>query len=158
MLSVDSLPARVRAKILIPDDPSDCWPWTAYVSKAGYGRIGWDNGITRESHRVVYTLLVEPVPDGMVLDHTCHDPLVCTKTGRECPHRRCQNPDHMVPVTRGANALRGSGPPAVNAQKDRCDNGHLYTPETTVIDGGTRRCLLCRRAFDRKRRPRRKAA
>lgn len=153
MLPADSLPARIRAKINVPEDPDACWPWTACTSSAGYGRVGW-NRVTRESHRVVYSLLVGPIPEGADLDHICHDPQVCTGKNRECPHRRCQNPAHMEPKTRGANVLRGSSPPSLNALKDRCDNGHLYTPETTVIDGGTRRCLICRRVTDKRRRRR----
>jgi hypothetical protein len=88
------------------------------------------------------------------LDHTCHIPEVCKAVGRECPHRRCQNPGHMAPVTRGANALRGSGPPALNAQSGQCGNGHPYEPGSFRIEDGGRRCLICRRDTDKRRRPR----
>lgn len=147
------LPARILAKIRIPEDPDACWPWLAATSPAGYGRTYW-NGNTREAHRVVYSILVGEVPEGMVLDHACHDPFICRKTDRECPHRRCQNPAHLTVVTRGANALRSFSPPALNAYSDRCDKGHLYEPGTYTETEGHRRCLICRRETDKRRRPR----
>jgi hypothetical protein len=151
--SFGTLPLRIQTKIQLPDNPNDCWPWIACVSPAGYGRVGWERSV-RESHRIVYTLLVEPIPDGMVLDHMCHHPQVCHGRNRECPHRRCQNPAHMTPVTRGVNALRSWSPPALNALSDRCDNGHLYVEGSYRIEDGHRRCLICRRENDRQRRPR----
>lgn len=153
MLSYESLPLRIQAKIQMPGNRDECWLWTATVSSSGYGRIYWE-GVVREAHRIVYMLLVEPLPGGVVLDHVCHDPAVCRARNRECLHRRCQNPGHMKPVTRGDNALRGYGPPAVNAEKDRCDNGHLYRPGSYSESEGHRRCLICRREQDKKRRPR----
>lgn len=60
----------------------------------------------------------------------------------------------MKPVTRGDNALRGSGPPALNAESDRCGNGHLYQPGSYTESEGHRRCLICRRETDKRRRPR----
>lgn len=150
MLNFDSLPLRMRQKIQFVE--SDCWEWTGSISTSGYGRVGWDKK-AREAHRVIYTLLVGPIPDGLVLDHICHTE-ACTKTGRECLHRRCQNPTHLRVVTRAANAMRSTSPPAINAQKTACAKGHEYTEETSTIDGGTRRCLICRREADKRRRPR----
>lgn len=60
----------------------------------------------------------------------------------------------MKPVTRAANALRSSSPPALNALSDRCDKGHLYVPGSFSETEGHRRCLICRRETDRSRRPR----
>lgn len=103
---------------------------------------------------MVYALLREPIPAGMVLDHLCHDPEVCKFKGRECPHRRCVNPMHLKVVTVAANNLRSLAPPALNAQSDRCDNGHLYVPGSFRMESGARRCLICRREKDHRRRPR----
>ncbi|MHA6764694.1 HNH endonuclease signature motif containing protein [Streptacidiphilus sp. PAMC 29251] len=140
----------MRKKIRIID--SGCWEWTGAVSTSGYGRTYWDTK-AREAHRVIYGLLVGPIPEGMVLDHICHTEK-CLMTGRDCSHRRCQNPDHLRPVTRGANAMRSASPPAMNAAKTACDQGHEYTDTSSKIDGGTRRCLICRREADKRRRPR----
>ncbi len=152
MIDIALLPERLRTKILIPEDPNDCWEWLACVSPVGYGRFGWE-GKAHEVHRVVYTLLVGPIPAGLVIDHICHTE-ACRKVNRECLHRRCQNPLHLSPVTRKANVMRAINPITINARKTECAKGHPYTPETQIIDGGYRRCILCRREFDRKRRPR----
>jgi len=153
MRPVETLPPRIHSKIQVPEDPDACWTWGACVSPAGYGRVRWE-GVTREAHRVVYALLREPIPAAMVLDHLCHDPNVCTRKGRECPHRRCVNPMHLKAVTVAANNLRSLAPPALNAQSDRCDNGHLYVTGSFRMENGSRRCLICRREKDQRRRPR----
>jgi len=67
-----------------------------------------------------------PVPRGMVLDHLCRN-------------RWCRNADHLEPVTNTENILRGESPPARNARKTRCPNGHEYR----VTRDGYRRCRTC---------------
>lgn len=150
MLEFSALPKRIRDKIRYSE--AGCWEWTAALSTQGYGHVFWQ-GRVQESHRVVYSVLVDSIPDGLVLDHLCHTS-ACRKRGKECPHRRCQNPAHVRVVSQGINALRSDSPPALNAIKDACDNGHEYTPETVIIDGEARRCKLCRRDTDKRRRPR----
>jgi hypothetical protein len=90
--------------------PDECWPWTGYVAPHGYGLYGGQvAGRSRLVHRIAYQFLVGPIPDGLVLDHLCHtrDPQ-CADTNR-CPHRRCVNPAHADPCTRGENVARGRG-------------------------------------------------
>lgn len=152
-MNLDALPSNIRSKILVTDD---CWPWTGALSSQKYGHIKYDGRI-QEAHRVVYSLLVGVIPDGMVLDHTCHDPATCIGRGNGCPHRRCVNPNHLSLTTQERNVLRGGSPPAINARKTACAKGHPYTPETMVIDQGTRRCLICRREVDRHRNKRRRS-
>lgn len=150
-MDLSTLPARIRAKVSV-GDTDQCWPWIAAVGANGYGHVRWD-GSTQEAHRVVYELLVGPIPDGATIDHTCHNGSGCS--GR-CPHRRCCNPAHLAPVSRGANVLAGNSPPAVNARKTACANGHPYTEATMKIDAGSRRCMICRRESDRQRYARRR--
>src|SRR5882672_6137680 len=88
----------------------DCWLWTGSRTRKGYGRVQWD-GRTVQAHRLVYELLVGPIPVGLYLDHLCRNP-------------RCVRPDHCEPVSNGENVLRGFGPPAVNARKTHCLRGH----------------------------------
>jgi len=151
-MDLTPLPLNVRSKIKTASS-TECWPWTGARSSQGYGHVKHDGRI-QEAHRVVYSLLVGAIPPETVVDHLCHT-TTCPLPGRSCPHRLCQNPNHMELTTRGKNVLRGGSAPAKNARKQACSQGHTYTPDTTVIDGGYRRCLICRRAFDRKRRPRR---
>lgn len=70
-------------------------------------------------------------------------------------HFSDRNPDHVEPVTLRENIMRGEGLCAINARKDRCPRGHLFTPENTRLAGRhrRRRCRICLRA--RKRAARR---
>lgn len=87
--------------------PGECWPWTGFVTPNGYGQFSAKG--ERLPHRIAYEYVIGPIPAGLVLDHLCHtrDPQ-CAETVN-CPHRRCCNPEHLEPVTRGENIARGRG-------------------------------------------------
>lgn len=117
-----------------------CWVWTFTVSN-GYGAftLRCDDGENRQlmAHRIAYTWLVGPIPDGLVIDHLCRNTL-------------CVNPEHLEPVTPATNTLRGLSPWAQRARQTHCKRGHEYTPENTIEKpNGTRWCRECRRAHDR---------
>ena len=61
------LPDRIAAKIRV-DAVTGCWLWQGRKIGKGYGG-GQFNGRHWVIHRLVYTLLVEPIPDGLELDH-----------------------------------------------------------------------------------------
>jgi hypothetical protein len=141
--------ARYWAKVTKQDD--GCWVWGGYTRK-GYGRLG-RGGRYYQAHHLSWCAVNGPVPDGLELDHTCHNPNVCP--GGECQHRRCVNPDHLRAVVHGDN-IRA-------AIKDRCPAGHEYTVDNSYLSPnvkGGRACRTCRaaaraaekqRARDRKR-------
>ena len=114
-------------------NPSECWAWTGFVGKDGYGQFGFRVGESPkhhgQSHRVSYELLVGPVPAGLQLDHLCRV-------------RHCVNPAHLEPVTSAENTRRG-----LKATKTECVRGHQFTPDNTYRDpkSGTRKCRICRR-------------
>lgn len=118
--------------------PDECWPWLAGGDGQGYGHFKPAGpGSGTRAHQFVYELLVGSVPDGMVIDHTCHDDS-CPTPGDRCPHRRCVNPAHLAIVTNAANVARA-------AKRRRCPRGHEYTPENTLPDPVKGRiCLTCR--------------
>lgn len=126
---------EVMKRVSVSDD--GCWLWLLSVSRTGYGRITHRSKV-HDAYRFIYELLVGPVPDGLHLDHTCHnrDPLC---PGKECKHRLCVNPDHLEPVTQSENVRRAA------FSRATCPNGHPYTPENTRIDRktGGRRCRTC---------------
>lgn len=126
MMRVDELPIRLGDKV-IPEPMSGCWLFTGSLFN-GYG-YGYDERTkkTRLAHRIVYELLVGPVPGGLQIDHLCRN-------------RACVNPQHMEPVTLGENVLRGIGPTAINARKTRCVRGHKYSHR----DKNQRFCRECR--------------
>lgn len=155
---------RFNNKILFHED--GCWYYTGRLDSDGYGMF-WFIDETRRAHRVSYELLVGPIPEGYALDHICHDPALCLG-GNLCPHRKCVNPDHLMPVLFGENTSTGrrvtkltpDGLAARRAhrltQSEYCVNGHLYTPETTKPrSNGGRLCRICLRATVRRSRLRR---
>ncbi len=78
---------------IIPQD-SGCWHWEGrWNSGNGYSKVSYE-GKAWMVHRLVYTLMVGPIPEGLVLDHKCRN-------------RACCNPDHLEPVTYKINTERG---------------------------------------------------
>lgn len=119
---------RVPDSMVYDRGMSECIPWTGRTNRNGYGTIG-----SRLAHRVVYEHVTgAPIPEGMTLDHTCHDPEVC-HAGDACPHRRCVNVGHLEPQTRAANAARSS---KRHTTTDYCPRGHYR--------GRRDYCALCR--------------
>lgn len=117
-MSWSGLPERIEQKI-IPEPNSGCWLWTAGLrdNSEGYGAVRYAMKTWR-SHKLVYTLLREKVPEGLTLDHNCRN-------------RICCNPDHLTPRTWKDNILRGEGVAAKNKVKTHCKRGHEFTIENT---------------------------
>jgi hypothetical protein len=91
------------------DETTGCWVWLKAIS-SGYGVITYrvEGGKqTRRAHVVYWERVHGPVPDGLELDHACHNPTTCAG-GPTCPHRRCVNPDHLRLATHLENSRRGS--------------------------------------------------
>ena len=140
----DQLVRRFLATVH-PEPFSGCWLWSGTIGGSGYGYIsvGGRAGIRARAHRLAYELFVGPIPKGFDLDHLCRV-------------RLCVNPNHLEPVTRSENLLRGEGVGKYQAQKTHCALGHPYSEENTshsVRDGSPRRrCLACHRNSEAKRR------
>lgn len=141
--------------------PNGCWHWTGGINEDGYGRCGYQGKSGTNVHRVAYEVFVGPIPDGMTINHKCHDEDPNCLGGR-CPHRRCFNPDHLAAVTMADNILSGKTSAAFNAAKVECVNGHAFTPDNTYIrPDGARGCRTCRRESSQRhestrQRPRRR--
>lgn len=128
----DDLTARFEAKYEV--DAGGCWLWTANLDTSGYGRF-WFEGRTVSAHRFSYEQLIGPIPEGLDIDHLCRV-------------RHCVNPEHMEPVTRQVNGLRGVGPQAVHAAQTHCIRGHELAGDNLIIVEYTgrpaRSCRACR--------------
>lgn len=72
-----------------------CWVWQRFVNPDGYG-IKRRGERAIGAHRVYYEAKHGPIPAGLELDHLCRV-------------RCCVNPDHLEPVTKRENILRGDG-------------------------------------------------
>jgi hypothetical protein len=131
--------ARFTAKVEV--EAGGCWRWLpGPACDFGYGNF-WLNGTTISSHRASYLLHKGPIPDGLVLDHLCSNPI-------------CVNPAHLEPVTQRVNLLRGRTFQAGNASKTHCVNGHEFTPENTYYAPSrptSRACKACQSERTRQR-------
>jgi len=134
---------RISARLMVTDQ---CWFWLGSKSTKGYGQIKVD-GRHAMVHRLSYEHHHGRIPDGMVIDHTCHDPEVCV--GGTCIHRLCVNPAHLEATTNAANLSRQS-PKA----KTHCLRGHAYDDENTGYADGRRYCKTCRHGARARRRAR----
>lgn len=129
--------------------PGGCLLWQGALTPNGYGTLSRGTAPNRTrwlAHRYAYTLAVGPVPTGLDLDHLCRV-------------RACINPEHLEPVTRRENLLRGQTINAIRAAQTSCVNGHPFDEANTARrPDGTRRCRACHREQERRRHERRRAA
>jgi hypothetical protein len=96
--SAGNLEDRFWSKVKKTDG---CWEWQAALSEDGYGRFytktSTGKAAVSKAHRMAYELSVGPIPDGLQIDHKCHNP-------------RCVNPKHLRTATHKQNQenLRGA--------------------------------------------------
>ena len=157
-------PVLDRFLAKVEDGPGGCRPWTGTINPImGYGTLSI-GGKNHYVHRLAYTLFVGPIPDGMDVDHKCHNGDESCNGDVPCLHRRCTNPAHLEPVPHRINVTRSHLTAAgKNARKTHCSRGHEFTPENTMrSSGGGRACRAChnlkQREYGKRRRTARRAA
>ena len=123
---------RFESKVEFTDQ---CWPWLGNVNEAGYGTFNPSPGTKVYAHRWIYEQTVEPIPEGLQLDHLCFV-------------RHCVNPDHLEAVTKRVNVQRN-----VWARATHCKSGHPFDETNTYHrkDDGTRQCRACAARRQRER-------
>lgn len=90
-----TLEERFWAKV---DRTEGCWNWTGARINNGYGqiRIGGAKTPRIVAHRLSWEMANGPIPEGMFIDHTCHN-------------RACVKPEHLRPVTHKQNCENREG-------------------------------------------------
>lgn len=78
--------ARFWAKV---EKTANCWNWQGTLDSKGYGVVIRDHKRLR-AHRYVFEIAGTPVPDGLSVDHICHN-------------TRCVRPAHLRTVTQKQN-------------------------------------------------------
>ena len=130
-------PERFWSKV---NKTETCWLWTAGKNNNGYG-LYWLNNKTISAHRVVYELMVGPIPTGLTIDHV---------KARGCINRHCVNPKHLELVPWIINYRRGDN---ADRRKTHCPKGHPYAGDNLYIDPGrgARHCKTCHKITRLKR-------
>lgn len=137
---------------LTPVQPDGCWPFAGFILPQGYGRLGRN----LMAHRIAWEVAHgRPVPEGLVIDHACHNADPDCRDDKDCLHRRCVNPAHLEAVTQRLNIVRGKGFAGDNAAKTHCVHGHEFTAGNTYIPPKRygRQCRTCRNDRLRELRP-----
>jgi len=75
------IPIPIRIIEKVSKEGGACWLWSGCCGNDGYGVMGVGRKQKRV-HRMAYECFVGPIPDGMLVCHTCDVP-------------RCVNPDHL---------------------------------------------------------------
>jgi len=118
-----------------------CWLWQG-PTDGRYGEI-WYNGAKCRAHRITWELVNGPIPEGLLVCHTCDTP-------------SCVRPDHLFLGTMSDNILDASRKGRLDvrgrAHWTHCAKGHPFSGVNLMINKhGHRVCRVCRDARNAKR-------
>lgn len=150
---------------LLPPNDEGCRIFDGQLH-SGYGVFHPHGRERATSHRWLWEQVLGSIPDGLVLDHDCHNEAAIAGTclgGMTCRHRACCTLTHLMPKTIGDNCLASPmSVLSIRKAATRCVNGHRFTVENTHWCGPNRtyrQCRICSAASAkrwRERNPREK--
>jgi hypothetical protein len=95
-----------------------CWTWSGPISRGGYGKIGIQKRVY-VSHRVAFFLSKGPIPEGIIVCHTCDNPPCC-------------NPDHLWLGTAADNAVDRANKGRGHSQKGDAHPCAILTEQDVI--------------------------
>lgn len=123
---------------------NECWLWTGWKNKQGYGDLDSTIKGTRRAHRVIYESVFGKIEDDRPLDHLCRN-------------NSCINPFHLEVVSSYENLMRGINIASINKKKTHCHKGHplegtnVFLIKCPTAKGGfARQCRACRAILRKK--------
>ena len=145
----------LRNFVVVGND-NECWYSISNTkSFSGYSMVSQTidgKQKVNSAHRIMWELFNGPIPDGMVIDHMCHNEAWANGQcdgGTPCLHRKCVNPNHLRMTTKGENSKAGAA--GLNENRGKCRNQlHDWIPENIIERAGRRWCKLCRNTAVRK--------
>lgn len=126
--------------------PDGCWLWNSRSLYKGYAAFQTERGVVR-AHRWSYEYFKGPIPEGMQVDHLCHNADKTCAGGSTCHHRRCVNPEHLEAVDNLTNLSRSH---RHHVNRTHCPQGHPYDETNTIRKPGKRICRACRTASNKR--------
>ena len=80
---------RLDHKVILNEE-TGCHEWNGSINNCGYGYFRYNDRSNYLAHRASYEINVDAIPDGMVINHKCHN-------------HKCVNPDHLEVTTQTEN-------------------------------------------------------
>ena len=135
-------------------DSQSCWNWTGAKVKDGYGVVARKIKGKKYNifvHRLSYYSQFGEIPNGMVIDHTCHTAEIdsCKDV---CQHRSCVNPSHLrvVSIKENVKTQRTHSSYWNSETFGQCRNGHKWEEGSfKVYKSGKRSCNTCRKEYNK---------
>lgn len=132
-VTCDQVVSSQRWAERVSENDDGCFVYAWPNNADGYGTIGIGRNNYR-AHRVAMVAhLGADIPPGVQVDHLCRV-------------RNCVNPAHLEVVEQAVNLARGMSPPARNARKTHCPEGHPLSGDNLRTDQqpGKRGCRTCK--------------
>ncbi len=104
---------RFHSKVAKTDDPKQCWEWTGYKCKEGYGRIGWKSKASTLAHRAAYVIATGD-NTSLLVCHRCDNPSCCNPrhlfTGTDKDNSNDRDAKGRLKIRFGSNNHAHSNP------------------------------------------------